>query len=590
MPPWGGDASTRPTTRSSPMSRVRKRCDGPRRRLEGDHRAAPAGRPPLVRRHRQGGRAVRGRRAPARAAADRRAASCRSSPSPTRCSSASPARRWSASAPAASSEVVAEALGELRGGRLRRHHRRQLRPARRGRRRERRPPPRADLHEDPHASPTSRAPRRSCTSSCRSRPTPGACADPATSGLPVALLVARVRAAPTGRPEAGAARRPRRRRGDRRRRLHRPVDGVLPGRAPTRRCGSRCSRPRWPASARRDATAAGARRCSPRPSTSSRVADGRPRPGGALAQHAAMRATVDEVGRALEPPRASTRTAPRAAPSCWPALRAQLTRARAEVDARPAVGPGRGRRAAARRGQEARSMLARHPASSGRRTRPTAPACTPAGWWPGWPRPSSAAASRMLRAARARPAIEPGQVRTDRGTVRAEVVVRATEGYTQGTARASPRARAGLLPHHRHRAAAAGDVGRDRAAPAGDVLRPAARDHLRPAHRRRPAGLRRARGAVPLRLGDQAGLRPRRTGLRRAARHAGRAVPGAVDGADHATPGAGPSASRATGARRSGSTAPPGWRGPAATSATASAPRTWPGGPCATWCSATTPS
>ena len=43
----------------------------PRRRLEGDHRPAAAGRPPLVRRHRQGRRPVRGRGAPARAAADR---------------------------------------------------------------------------------------------------------------------------------------------------------------------------------------------------------------------------------------------------------------------------------------------------------------------------------------------------------------------------------------------------------------------------------------------------------------------------------------------------------------------------------------
>ena len=51
----------------------------PRRRLEGDHRAAPGRRPALLRRHRQGGRPVRGRRAPARAAAHRVRASCRSS-------------------------------------------------------------------------------------------------------------------------------------------------------------------------------------------------------------------------------------------------------------------------------------------------------------------------------------------------------------------------------------------------------------------------------------------------------------------------------------------------------------------------------
>ena len=55
-------------------------------------------------------------------------------------------------------------------------------------------------------------------------------------------------------------------------------------------------------------------------------------------------------------------------------------------------------------------------------------------------------------------------------------------------------------------------------APARDVLRPPAPDHLRAAHRRRPAGLRRPRGAVPLRLADPAGLRPRRAGLRQALR------------------------------------------------------------------------
>ena len=43
----------------------------PRRRLEGDHRAAPGRRPALLRRDRQGRRAERGRRAPARAEAHR---------------------------------------------------------------------------------------------------------------------------------------------------------------------------------------------------------------------------------------------------------------------------------------------------------------------------------------------------------------------------------------------------------------------------------------------------------------------------------------------------------------------------------------
>ena len=47
------------------------RAPGARRRLQGDRRAAPGGRPATVRHHRQGDRAVRGRRAPARPAPHR---------------------------------------------------------------------------------------------------------------------------------------------------------------------------------------------------------------------------------------------------------------------------------------------------------------------------------------------------------------------------------------------------------------------------------------------------------------------------------------------------------------------------------------
>ena len=84
-----------------------------RRRLEGDHRAAPAGRPPLVRRHRQGGRPVRGRGPPARPAADRgRRHAGRRGHRPAR-ARASPARPWSASGCSGPLEPVADALAEL---------------------------------------------------------------------------------------------------------------------------------------------------------------------------------------------------------------------------------------------------------------------------------------------------------------------------------------------------------------------------------------------------------------------------------------------------------------------------------------------
>ena len=54
----------------------------------------------------------------------------------------------------------------------------------------------------------------------------------------------------------------------------------------------------------------------------------------------------------------------------------------------------------------------------------------------------------------------------------------------------------------------------DRSRRGGDVLRRPPPDHLRPAHRRRPARVRRSRRAVPLRVPHRGRLRPRRRGLR----------------------------------------------------------------------------
>ncbi len=124
--------------------------------------------------------------------------------------------------------------------------------------------------------------------------------------------------------------------------------------------------------------------------------------------------------------------------------------------------------------------------------------------------------------------IEPGVVRTRRGSVRAPYVVRATEGFTPrlpGLARA-------VVPVYSLIVAteplAPGGLGRDRPGAAGDVLRPPAPDHLRAADRGRPARLRRPRGAVPPAVADLPGLRPRPAGLRGAARDAARPVPGAA--------------------------------------------------------------
>ena len=280
-----------------------------------------------------------------------------------------------------------------RRGRLRRDHRRLLRPPRRGRLRERRAPARGDLGQDPRGSPAWSAPRRSCTSSCASRPTRGVCAEPVAP----CPHYARSRcwhetADDDWTPRPAAARRPRRRRRDRRRRLHRALDRLLPGARPTRRCGSPCSRPRPPASAPRG------------------------RNGGWCS--ALFPASLDVAGRALA----------RAATAPWPSTRRcgdtvdeVLRVAAAEgIDAHVAKGgtiiagpqprrSGRGPRprcatpapgAAARTtlrlldAAEATAVLRRHPTCAARRTPRTAPPSTRRGWCAAWPTPSSDAASR----------------------------------------------------------------------------------------------------------------------------------------------------------------------------------------------------
>ena len=215
------------------------------------------------------------------------------------------------------------------------------------------------------------------------------------------------------------------RRRHRRGRLHRPLDRVLPARGATRRCGSSCSRRRSPGSAPPAATAAGARRCSPRRSTSSpRLTSGRD---AALALHAAMRATVDEVGGSPRA-RASTRTPPRAAPSGWPARAPswpgpgpRSREARRGAAART-TSAARGRRGARRAQRDPRRRRDVHPRLRGDPARAAGPRA--------WPRPSSGTACAIFERTRvtaiaARPGRRPTTARSAR-----EHVVRATEGYT----------------------------------------------------------------------------------------------------------------------------------------------------------------
>ena len=98
-------------------------------------------------------------------------------------------------------------------------------------------------------------------------------------------------------------------------------------------------------------------------------------------------------------------------------------------------------------------------------------------------------------------------------------------GLHRRPTRAAARRAADVLDDGRLGAAVGGAVGRDRPRRAGDVHEHRQHDHLRPAHRRRPAGVRRSRGAVPLRVAHRPRVRHRRAGAGDVAGDARRAVP-----------------------------------------------------------------
>ena len=95
------------------------------------------------------------------------------------------------------------------------------------------------------------------------------------------------------------------------------------------------------------------------------------------------------------------------------------------------------------------------------------------------------------------------RVTTARGTLAADAVIRATEGYTDSLASHKRR----LLPLYSLMVATEplpqDGVGRNRPQAARDLRRPSPRHHLRPAHRRWPVGLRGPR-RLPVRLQAQA--------------------------------------------------------------------------------------
>jgi len=148
---------------------------------------------------------------------------------------------------------------------------------------------------------------------------------------------------------------------------------------------------------------------------------------GALAQHAAMRATVDEVGRAIATEGIDAHWA-KGGTVVLARTRAQLTRARADVAhaRRWGLGEDDVRLLA---GQEARSMLAATQVRGATYT-PDCAVVHPGRLVAGLADAVESRGVTIYEGTRAT-SLEQGQVRTDRGTLRAEVVVRATEGYTR---------------------------------------------------------------------------------------------------------------------------------------------------------------
>ena len=298
----------------------------------------------------------------------------------------------------------------------------------------------------------------------------------------------------------------------------------------------------------------------------------------AVRMQRAMHDTVDEVGRVADGRGHRLR------------LRAAAARLSSRATRRSSPGPASWWTTSAastgvrRRGglqllaaDEAEGTRAAPPACSAAPTPRTAPRSTRCGSCAGspraWRRRGVTIFERTTRVRRSSPA----SVRTDRGTVRAE----SSCARPRATRRACAASGADVVPLYSLMIATEplpeevwDQIGlRSRR----DVRRPAAHAHLRPAHRRRPARVRRAWRAVPLRLDDPG---RRSTATRACTRRCGEVLADlfpAVGGLrGHARVGR-RARHRARLARLGrASTAAADSPGPAATSATAWPPRTSP--------------
>ena len=129
--------------------------------------------------------------------------------------------------------------------------------------------------------------------------------------------------------------------------------------------------------------------------------------------------------------------------------------------------------------------------------------------------------------------LAPRMVVTDRGRIRAELIVRATEGYTSAAAGVA----GSLLPIYSLMIATEPlpDAAWDEIGLRGprDVHRPSASADLWPADCRRPTGIRGSRCALSLRIGDTARVRHGRANPRGPGEPSGGAVPGRGWTRDH---------------------------------------------------------
>ena len=300
----------------------------------------------------------------------------------------------------------------------------------------------ADSSETAQVAGSSRGPRRWHD--------PGHAPERLPRPQPLARHDRRHRAAPLARHRPRGGRR--RRRG----RLHGPVDGLPPRHVPTRRSGSPSSRRRSPASARRAATVAGARRSSP------------PRSSGWPPSAAATRrcgcstccTTRSPTSAGSPTRRASTATSTRAATS---PSRATRRSSNGSVRRLPTI-------ARWGFGEEDHRLLDAHEVTAiagvrdalGGSFTPHCAAIHPARLVRGL---ADAVERRGVVVHERTTAVDvrSRRVVTAHGTVRAEHVVLATEGYTPTVAGRRRRHRADLLAHDGDGAAARRHLGADRA-------------------------------------------------------------------------------------------------------------------------------